>query len=49
MREAIDRGLSESGSQRRAAGRRILDAPDIDVPDVEELKDELDALRARRA
>jgi len=49
VREAIDRGLAGSAGRRQAAGRRILDAPDIDVPDVEELKHELDELRARRA
>jgi len=47
VREAIDRGLPASDARRRAAGRRILEAPDMPVPDVEELKAELDALRGR--
>jgi hypothetical protein len=47
VREAIDRGLGTSEAERRAAGRRILDAPGMPVPDVDELKAELDALRGR--
>jgi hypothetical protein len=49
VREAIDRGVTASSSRREAAGRRLLDAPDMEVPDVAELKSELAALRARRA
>ena len=49
VREAIDRGVVASGDRREAAGRRLLDAPDMDVPDVEALKGELASLRARRA
>jgi hypothetical protein len=48
VREAIDRGIPVSGS-RAAAAERLLEAPDMDVPDVGELVAELDALRARRA
>lgn len=49
VREAIDRGVADPGDSRRAAGRRLLDAPAMAVPDPPELHDELDALRARRA
>jgi hypothetical protein len=34
---------------RQAAGRRLLDAPDMDVPEPTELRAELEALRARDA
>jgi hypothetical protein len=47
VREAIDRGLGTPDAKRRTAGRRILDAPGMPVPDVDELKAELDALRGR--
>jgi hypothetical protein len=49
VRDAIDRGLATPDTQRRAAGSRVLDAPPMDVPDVDALLDELDDLRARRA
>ena len=49
VREAIDRGVVASSGRREAAGRRLLDADDMDVPDVPELKAELEALRVRRA
>jgi hypothetical protein len=49
VREAIDRGVADPGDRRRAAGRRLLEAPDMVVPEPAELKGELDALRARRA
>lgn len=49
VREAIDRGLPTQDGPRRAAARRLLDAPDMAVPSVAELKDELEALRGRRA
>jgi hypothetical protein len=48
VREAIDRGLGAPSARRRAAGRRVLDAPDMPVPDPAELHAELEALRARR-
>lgn len=48
VREAIDRGLTSPASRRKSAGRRLLDAPDMPVPDPRELKEELEALRARR-
>lgn len=47
VREAIDRGLGTTAARRREAGRRILEADDMPVPDVAELKAELDALRGR--
>jgi hypothetical protein len=49
VREAIDRGLANPDGRRRAAGRRLLDAPDMHVAEPAELRDELDALRGRRA
>jgi hypothetical protein len=48
VREAIDRGLTNPDAQRRAAGRRLCEAPDMPVPDPQELRAELDALRGRR-
>jgi hypothetical protein len=35
--------------RHEAAGRRLLDAPDMDVPDPQELRAELDAVRGRHA
>jgi hypothetical protein len=49
VREAIDRGVADPSDRRRAAGRRLLEAPDMPVPEPAELKSELDELRARRA
>ena len=49
VRDAIDRGVANSDDRRRAAGRRLLDAPDMDVGATDELKAELETLRARRA
>lgn len=49
VREAIDRGVTASAGRREAAGRRLLEAADMDVPDVAGLKAELETLRARRA
>ncbi len=48
VREAIDRGLARPDVQRLAAGRRLLEAPDMQVPEPAALHDELDALRGRR-
>jgi hypothetical protein len=48
VREAIDRGLASPTSRRKSAGRRLLDASDMPVPDPRELKEELETLRARR-
>jgi hypothetical protein len=49
VREAIDRGVADPSDRRRAAGRRLLEAPDMAVPEPGELRDELETLRARRA
>jgi hypothetical protein len=49
VREAIDRGLPARDGHRRAAGQRLLDAPDMPVPELGQLRDELEALRSRRA
>lgn len=48
VREAIDRGLPTSDGMRRAAGRRLLEAPDMPVPESQELLAEIDAIRGRR-
>jgi hypothetical protein len=47
VREAIDRGLRPTDAERRSAIRRILGAPAMAVPAVEQLKEELDALHDR--
>jgi hypothetical protein len=49
VREAIDRGLAGADTRRQAAARRLLDAPDMAVPEPAELRAELEALRGRRA
>lgn len=49
VREAIDRGIASPAGRRRSAARRLLDAPDTPVPEPAELREELDALRGRRA
>lgn len=49
VREAIDRGVVASSGRRERAGQRLLEAADMDVPDVPDLKAELEALRLRRA
>jgi hypothetical protein len=48
VREAIDRGVSSPQARRKAAGRRVLAAADMPVPDVTELRHELEQLRGRR-
>jgi hypothetical protein len=49
VREAIDRGVTGPSTRRLAAGRRLLSAPDMPVPEPQELRTELEALRGRRA
>lgn len=49
VREAIDRGVVDPEDRRGAAGRRLLEAPDMAVPEASELIEELDSLRARHA
>lgn len=47
IREAIDRGLPADPRSRSTAARRILEAPDMPVPEPAELRAELDELRGR--
>jgi hypothetical protein len=48
IREAIDRTYPDEGSaRRRTAGRRILAAPAMPVPDPDGLRAELEELRER--
>lgn len=49
IREAIDAFVPGSDAKRLEAARRILDAPLMPVPDVEDFRKELDELRGRRA
>jgi hypothetical protein len=49
VREAIDHGMSGPSARRLAAGRRVLAAADMPVPDPPELRAQLQALRGRRA
>jgi predicted DNA-binding protein len=49
IREAIDRGLPSATHRREVAADRILAAEPMEVPDVEQLIEELTALRERRA
>lgn len=49
VREAIDQRVAGSDGRRRAAGRRLLEAVPMPVPDVDELSRELEDLRGRRA
>jgi hypothetical protein len=49
VREAIDRGVTGPSARRLAAGRRLLAAADMPVPEPRELRAELEALRGRRA
>lgn len=47
VREAIDRGLANTEGRRSAAGRRVLDAADMPVPDPAELEaDDANTTRA---
>jgi hypothetical protein len=45
VRAATDRGLDASDARRQAAGVRILEAEPMDVPEPQELLDELRAAR----
>lgn len=49
VREAIDRGVSGPSARRLAAGRRLLAASDMPVPEPGGLRAELEALRGRHA
>jgi predicted CopG family antitoxin len=46
IRDAIDLAYPPGLEERRKAAEAILTAPQIEVPDVEELKEELEAIRA---
>lgn len=48
VREAIDLAFPSTAAQRSAAAAAILEAEDMPVPDVAELRVELDGLRSRR-
>ncbi len=49
IRQAIDATFPSTSDERRAAGQRFLAAESMPVPEVADLRAELDALRARRA
>lgn len=49
VREALDAAFPTTAEERRASGDRVLAAKPMPVPDVDELRAELDDLRARRA
>jgi hypothetical protein len=49
VREAIDLTYPPEAGRRREAARTILAAEPMDVPDVAQLREELDELRGRRA
>jgi hypothetical protein len=49
IRDAIDASLPQSGRGRAAAGALLLEAEPMDVPEPEDLRDELDHLRAHRS
>lgn len=49
IREAIDAFLPVERGRRARAARRVLAAPPMPVPDPDELRRELDELRARGA
>lgn len=45
IREAIDSALPVDAARRAAALKRVLDAPQIDLPDPDQLKAELNEIR----
>ena len=49
VREAIDLALPGGADERAAAARRILAAEPMEAPSPQDLRDELEALRTRRA
>ncbi len=49
VREAIDERFPGNAEERRAALQSVLDADPMDVPDLDELRDELEAVRGRTA
>ena len=48
VRDAIDAAYPTERPSKEAAGRRILGAAPMPVPDLDDLRRELDDLRARR-
>jgi len=48
VRDAIDAAFPSTTASLRAAGRRILDAPPMEVPEPGELRAELEELRGDR-
>jgi hypothetical protein len=48
VREALDAAYPTTVEERRAAGERVLEAEPMPVPDVQDLRAELTALRGRR-
>lgn len=48
VRQAIDALLPSDAEERERAGRTLLEAPQIDVPDPEQLKRELEEIREGR-
>lgn len=49
VREAIDERFPGNADERRSALQSVLDADPMDVPDPDELRDELEAIRGRTA
>jgi hypothetical protein len=49
VREAIDAAFPVDSNARRDAARRILSAEPMPVPDPDDLRAEIEALRGRRA
>ena len=47
VREAIDCTVDDVAERRRRAAERILAAPEMEAPSVEEIRAELDAMHAR--
>ncbi len=48
VRDAIDASFPATTASRQAAGREILDAVPMDIPEPDELRTELEELRGRR-
>ena len=49
VREAIDLAVPAGSDERSAAARRILSAEPMEVPSRDELREELEEIRTRRA
>jgi hypothetical protein len=46
VREALDKAIPSGATRRRAAGKAILSAPRMRIGSIEELKKDLDDIRA---